>query len=431
MLADQRRARPSRRESASSAASLRSVRSGRAVRAVRTLPSTKPRSPRPGASGSPRGSDPPACATAITYAVRIVAAQTLVGEILEQPVAVDVGRRLPGDRASARRRAARPRATRAAPCTCTDSASSTRARGETRAERRSEPHRHAAGPRARRPGARRPRSGWSSCRASPGMCGPGTGHHALGQPQMIRRARRAPPPRSPSRARSPRRDRDLLQPTARASPGRQRAVARRERRGEAVDAARSDAPPSVGRGVAHGELGVERSPARTSGESPAAASGPGWTRIRVPPVPNRPSPPLATHDTEARERVVERHLDRRLAAPSSATALSREQRVEQLARGRRPPPPPGGSAFSPKCRLPTTSHLRGRRVHRVAAPADHRVEQIPARVGRQLEQPLVHGGERDLAARAAVLPSRVRTAIRDVRPLAHAVDRALGASPSP
>ena len=133
------------------------------------------------------------------------------------------------------------------------------------------------------------------------------------------------------------------------------------------------------------------------------------------------------HDAEARERVVQRHLDRRAAALVERHAtLPQEQRVEQLAGRLLAAASPRGERLQTEVPPPDDVHLGGRGLDAVSAPPHHRLQELPARVRLQLEQPRVDGRYGHLA------PARRRLAVggryrdRDARLLADLVDLALG-----
>ena len=105
-------------------------------------------------------------------------------------------------------------------------------------------------------------------------------------------------------------------------------------------------------------------------------------------------------DAEARQRVVERDSTR--GARRRASSGTRPFQSSSVSNSSRVALPPAAAAERQRLQavvaLADHLHLRGRRRDAVAAPAHHRVEQLPARVRRELEQPLVDRGERDLAA---------------------------------
>ena len=154
----------------------------------------------------------------------------------------------------------------------------------------------------------------------------------------------------------------------------------------------------------------KRSPSRTSGGSPGSSIRSCVVRIAVPPVPNCAEARGGDRDdAEAGERVVERHR-RRGASPCSSSGdagLPEQQRVEELARRLPTAAAARGHRLQAVVPLADHLHLRGRGAHAVAAPAHHGVEELPALVGRQLEQALVDRGDGDLASRRAAGRRRV------------------------
>ena len=70
-------------------------------------------------------------------------------------------------------------------------------------------------------------------------------------------------------------------------------------------------------------------------------------------------------------------------------------------------------------------HLRRRRLHGIAPPPHHRLEEVPARIAGELEQALVHRGQRDLTPRRGRLPVRGARGDAHAGALARLVHRAV------
>ena len=103
------------------------------------------------------------------------------------------------------------------------------------------------------------------------------------------------------------------------------------------------------------------------------------------------------HDLEGGERIVQRHRDLGLAVGVELQrGLPQQQCVEQLARGRAPAAAARRHGLAAVVAPANDLHLRRGGGHAPTAPLQHGVEQVPAGVGHQLQQGLVHGGQRHL-----------------------------------
>ena len=102
-------------------------------------------------------------------------------------------------------------------------------------------------------------------------------------------------------------------------------------------------------------------------------------------------------DPERGQRVVERHLDPRLAARVERHArLPQEEGVEELAARLPAAAASRARRLLAEVALAHHLHLSGRGRHLFRPPLHHRLEQLPGLVRGQLEQALVDRGERDL-----------------------------------
>ena len=128
------------------------------------------------------------------------------------------------------------------------------------------------------------------------------------------------------------------------------------------------------------------SPARMIGEMPGRIIRSCVDWMSVSPVPNRPMPAARDRDdTEAGQRIIERHFDRRVAVRIERDRrLPQQQRVEQLARDLPPAATARRHCLQSVMSFADDLHLRGRGVDLVGAPPHHRVEQLPAVVVRRV-----------------------------------------------
>jgi hypothetical protein len=148
-------------------------------------------------------------------------------------------------------------------------------------------------------------------------------------------------------------------------------------------------------------MAAKRSPSRTSGGRPASTCRSCVTRILVLPLPKRCTAFVGHRDeAEARQRIVQRHLDQRLAVGVEHDArVPQQQRVEQLARSAAPAAPATcGHRLAAVVAPADDLALRGGRLHAPGALLDHRVQQVPRFVAAQREQALVDRREGDLGA---------------------------------
>ena len=163
--------------------------------------------------------------------------------------------------------------------------------------------------------------------------------------------------------------------------------------------------------VAHREAGAVARPAR----APAAAgrrtaSGPAWSGSSLWPVPNRPASPFAT--ATMRKEVSESLSGTSTVALPCASSFTRAFQSSSVSNSSRAGLPPAAAA-------------RLARLAAVVALADHLhdavavstsmprrciivLEQLPALVGHQLQQALVHRGQRHFRSFGAGLPSAAR-----------------------
>ena len=125
-------------------------------------------------------------------------------------------------------------------------------------------------------------------------------------------------------------------------------------------------------------------------------------------------------ELEARQRIVQRHLDHGLAVGVERDAwLPHQQRVEQLARAAAPATTARRHGFAAVVAAADDFALRGAGLHAPGALPDHRVQQVPRIVATQSEQAFVDGREghvgaghrlafkQHLDARRGLLPHRV------------------------
>ena len=104
-------------------------------------------------------------------------------------------------------------------------------------------------------------------------------------------------------------------------------------------------------------------------------------------------------DAKAGQRIVERHLDRRVACVVERHAhFPGQQRIEEFARRTASAAASRGNRLAPEVALADDLHLRGRRGDLLAPAPHHGVEKFPRVVRQQFQQAFVDGGQRDLGA---------------------------------
>jgi hypothetical protein len=100
-------------------------------------------------------------------------------------------------------------------------------------------------------------------------------------------------------------------------------------------------------------------------------------------------------DLEGGQRVIERHRHHGLAlGVQHHVGVPQQQGVEQLARVAAPAAAAGRHGLAAVMPAADDFHLRGRSFHTPGAALQHGTQQIPAVVGHQLQQRLVHRGQR-------------------------------------
>ena len=276
-------------------------------------------------------------------------------------------------------------------------------------------------------------------RASPETCAPAPRHDRL-RDRSVSRASPAPSPAGAPSAvastchasRAPAGTSTSQRPPAPRPPrGRfagRRASARRRPCYPARRSRRASCGSAAPSYCARVNIGAKRSPSRTSGGSPDSSIRSCVERIVALPVPNRSAPAMAI-------ATMRKLVSESLSGTSTVAfavgverdaALPEEQRVEQLARAtrarrrRRAATPCGRSAA---CRSPASARSRS---IPDAAPAHHRVEQIPAPFGASSSRPSSTAASATSPPAGGAVPSGVRRGLSP-RLIAHRVGGCVGA----
>ena len=132
-------------------------------------------------------------------------------------------------------------------------------------------------------------------------------------------------------------------------------------------------------------------------------------------------------DAKRRERVVQWHLDRRRAVGVQRhLRLPEQQCVEQFAPAALAAAPASRHRLAAEVALAHHLHLGGGRLHLQAALLHHGVEQVPAGVGHQFQQPHIDRRQRHFGTRRRRRAVRARDPHLDLGLVAHLVHLPVG-----
>ena len=154
-------------------------------------------------------------------------------------------------------------------------------------------------------------------------------------------------------------------------------------------------------GVAQGELGAELIVLAHQRRQPAddlqILGGPdaGGTRAKQTGtrIGNR-------YDFEAGQGVIQRHVQGGATTGIELNArVPQQQRIEQLTRSAAATTATGRNGFAAEVPATDDFHVRGRSLHAPGPALQHRLQQVPAVIGHQLQQGLVHRSQGDFGIR--------------------------------